>query len=87
MSINFEDKLKKSPDPDGQHEETKHRHVALIQEDHNNFAVWQIASQEKLMTEIDKDPDGVLLMIPDMWKTYTEYLDQANKVDNQHDQI
>ena len=39
------------------------------------------------MTEIDRDPDGVLSMILDMWKIYTEYLDLANKADNQRDQI
>ena len=37
-SVYFEDKLEKSPDLDWQHEETKHRHNALIQEDHDNSA-------------------------------------------------
>ncbi len=36
---------------------------------------------------MNKDPDGVLIMILDMRKTYTEYLDQANKADNQRDEI
>ncbi len=40
-----------------------------------------------LLTEINKDPDGVLTMILDMRKTYMEYLDQANKADNQGDKI
>ena len=39
------------------------------------------------MTKIDRDPDGVLSIILDMRKTYTEYLDQVNKADNQRDQI
>ena len=34
------------------------------------------------MTEMDRDPDGVLSIILDMRKTYTEYLDQANEADN-----
>ena len=33
------------------------------------------------MIEIDKNPDGVLLMILNMRKTYIGYLDQANKAD------
>ena len=36
---------------------------------------------------MDRETNGVLLMIPDMRKTYTEYLDEVNKVDNQHNQI
>ncbi len=36
---------------------------------------------------MNKDPNGVLTMILDMRKTYTEYLDQANKADNQRDKI
>ena len=39
------------------------------------------------MTKIERDPDRVLLMILDIRKTYTEYLDQANKADDQRDQI
>lgn len=34
------------------------------------------------MTEIDRDTDRILSIILDMWKTYTEYLDQANKANN-----
>ena len=74
-SVHFEDELEKSPDPDWQHEGTKRRRSALIQEEHDNFAAWQINSRKKLMTEIDRDPDKVLSMILDMRKTYTEYLD------------
>ncbi len=36
---------------------------------------------------MNKDPDAVLTMILDMQKTYTEYLDQANKADNKRDKI
>ena len=39
------------------------------------------------MTEIDRNPDGVLSMILDMRKIYTKYFDEANKADNQHNQI
>ena len=54
---------------------------------HDNSAAWQIDSQGKLMTEIDRDPDRVLSRILDMRKAYKEYLDQANKANNQRDQI
>ena len=40
-----------------------------------------------MMTEMDRDPDGILSMILDMWKIYTEYLDQANEADDQRNQI
>ena len=86
-SVHFEDELEKSPDPDWRHEETKRRRSALIEEDHDNSAAWQIDSREKLMTEMDRDPDGVLSIILDMRITYTGYLDQANKADDQCDQI
>ena len=39
------------------------------------------------MIEIDRDLDGVLSMILDMRKTYTEYFDQANKADDQRNQF
>ena len=39
------------------------------------------------MTEIDGNPEGVLAMILDMQKTYTEYLYQANKADKHYDKI
>ena len=42
------------------------------------IAAWQIDSREKLLTEMDKDPDGVLTMILDMRTIYTEYLNQTN---------
>lgn len=31
---------------------------------------------------MDKNLDGVLLVILDMWKTSTKYIDQAKKADN-----
>ena len=39
------------------------------------------------MTEIDRNPEGVLAMILNMQKMYTKYLNQANKVDKQNDKI
>lgn len=39
------------------------------------------------MTEINWDFDGVLPMILNMRKIYTRYINKANKVDDQHDQI
>lgn len=34
------------------------------------------------MSEMDRDPDGVLLMILDIQKIYRKYLDKVNKTDN-----
>lgn len=39
------------------------------------------------MIEIDSNSDGILSMILDMRKTYTEYLEQDNETDNQYDKI
>lgn len=86
-SVHFEDISEKSPEPDWRHEDTKRRRSTLAQEDHNNPAAWRIDSREKLLAEIDKDPDGVLSMILDMRSIYTEYLNQANEADKQRDQI
>ena len=46
----------------------------LAKEDCNNTAAWQIDSQKKLLTEMDKDPNKVLIMILDMCNIYTKYL-------------
>ncbi len=74
--------------PDWRNEERKHRRTTLTEEDvRDNTTAWRIDSREKLLTEMNKDPDGVLTMILDMRKTYMEYLDQANKADNQRDKI
>lgn len=54
---------------------------------HNNSTVQQINSQGKLMTEMNKNPDKVLLMIIDMLKTYMEYLYHVNKANNYYHQI
>ncbi len=50
----------------------------LTEKDCDNTAAWWIDSWEKLLTEINKDPDGVLTMILDMRNIYTEYLNQVN---------
>ena len=59
----------------------------LAEEDCDNTAAWQIDSREKLLTEMDKDPDGVLTMILDMRNIYTKYLNQANHADKQCKEI
>ncbi len=74
-SVYFEDKSEKSPDSDWRYEKTKHRHSLFIQKDHDNSAGWQIDSREKLMSEINRDPDEVLSMILDIQKIYIKYLD------------
>ena len=86
-SVHFEDELEKSPEPDWRNEERKHRRTTLAEDDRENTAAWQIDSREKLFTEMDRNPDGVLKMILDMRTIYTEYLDQANNADKQYNQI
>lgn len=54
----------------------------LVQEDHDNSITWQIVSQEKFMSEMDRNFDGVLLIIFNMKKIYIEYLNKANKADS-----
>ena len=73
-SVHFEDETKILPEPDWRNKERKHRHATLAEEDRDNTAAWQINSREKLLTEMDKDPDGVLTIILDMRNIYTKYL-------------
>ena len=80
-SVHFEDETEILPEPDWQNKERKHRRTTLAEEDCDNTATWQIDSQEKLLTEMDKDLDGVLTMILDMRNIYTKYLNQANHTD------
>ena len=87
-SVHFDDEPENLPVPDWRNEERKHRRAMLAEENAcDNTAAWRIDSREKLLTEMNKDPDGVLTMILDMRKTYTEYLDQANEADDQRDEI
>ncbi len=73
VSVHFDDEPENLPVPDWQNEERKHRRTTLAEEDVcDNTVAWQIDSQEKLLTEMNKDPDGVLTMVLDMRKTYTE---------------
>ena len=82
-SVQFEDETEILPEPDWQNEKCKHKRATITKEDRNNTAAWQIDSREKLLTEIDKDPDEVLTMILDMRNIYTEYLNQANHAHEQ----
>ncbi len=77
-SVHFDDEPENLPVPDWRNKERKHRPATLAEEDRDNTAAWRIHSREKLLTEMDKDPDGVLTMILDMRNIYTEYLNQAN---------
>ena len=86
-SVHFEDETKILPEPDWRNKERKHRRTTLAEEDCDNTAAWQIDSREKLLTEMDKDPDGVLTMILDMRNIYTKYLNQANHADKQCKEI
>lgn len=70
-----------------QNEETKYSRSTLTPEDFDNSAAWQIDNLDKLMTEIDSNPEGVLSMILDIRKTYIEYFEQANEADKQYNKI
>ena len=50
----------------------------FAEEDCNNTIAWQIYSQEKLLTEMDKGLKEVLTMILDMCTIYIKYLNQAS---------
>ena len=70
-------------EPDWQNKQRKHRHATLAEEDRDNTANWRIDNREKLLIEMDKDPNGVLIMILDMRNIYTKYLNQANHANKQ----
>ncbi len=80
-SIHFDEESENLLVLDWQNKECKHRRVTLAEENGNNITTWQINSQEKLLTELDKDSDRVLMMILDMYNIYTKYLNQANHAD------
>ena len=86
-SVYFENETKILPEPDWQNKERKHRRVTFAEEDCDNTAAWRIDSREKLLTEMDKDLDGVLTIILDMRNIYTKYLNQANYADKQCKEI
>ncbi len=86
-SVHFDDEPENLPVPDWQNKEHKHRRATLAEEDCDNTTTWRINSREKLLTEMDKDPDRVLTMILDMCNIYTEYLNQANHADEQCKEI
>ncbi len=86
-SVHFDDEPENLPVPDWRNKERKHRRTTLVEEDCDNTVAWRIDSREKLLTEIDKDPDGVLTMILDMRIIYTEYLNQTNHADKQCKEI
>ena len=77
-SVHFEDELEKLLEPDWQNKKYKHRCTMLAKKNRKNTAAWQIDSQEKLFTKIDRNLDGVLKMIFDMRTIHTKYLNQAN---------
>ena len=82
-SVHFEDETEISPESNWQNEERKYRRATFAEEDCDNTVAWRIDSREKLLTKMDKDPDGVLTMILDMRNIYTKYLNQANHADKQ----
>lgn len=53
----------------------------FAEKDQNNTEAQQINYQKKLLTERDKNPNGVLTMILDMHTIYIKYLNQANNAD------
>ena len=74
-------------EPDWQNKKRKYKHTALGKKDRKNTAAWQIDCPEKLFTEMDRKPDGILKMILDMRIIYTKYLNQANNANKQCNQI
>ncbi len=87
VSVHFDDEPENLPVPDWRNKECKHRRATLAEEDRDNTITWQIDSREKLLTDMDKDLDGVLTMILDMRNIYTEYLNQANHADERCKEI
>ncbi len=69
------------------YEKTAPRQNILIQEEYINIIAWGINYLERLLVKIEKDPKGILSMILDMQNIYTKYLDQANKVDKEYNEI
>ncbi len=70
-SVHFDDLSEKSTEQDWRHKGTKRRQSTLAQEEHTNAAAWRIDNLERLLAEIEKDPEGVLSMILDMRSIYT----------------
>ena len=75
ISVYFENESKKSSNLDWQYEKTKRRYSTLIQKDYDNSAAQQIDSQEKLINEINRDPNRLLSIIFNMQMIYIEYFD------------
>ena len=68
---------------DWRNKKRKHKRATFAEKDCDNTAAWQIDSREKLLTEMDKNPDEVLTMILDIRNIYTKYLNQANHANKQ----
>ncbi len=83
INVHFDDEPENLLISDWRNKEWKHKCATLAEKDCVNTAAWRINSQEKLLTEIDIDLDGVLMMILDMCNIYTNYMNQANYVDKQ----
>lgn len=62
------------PVSDWQNEERKHKCAIFAKKDDNHTTAWQIDSREKLLIEINKDPEEVLTIILDLRNIYTTYL-------------
>ena len=73
-SVYFENELEKLPEPDWQNKERKYKCTTFAKKNYENTVAWQINNQEKLFTEINKNPNGVLKMIFDMRTIYTKYI-------------
>ena len=87
-NVHFDNISKKLPKQDQQYENTKCRPSTFAEKQkHNNTAVWQIDSLEKLLAKIDKDLKEVVSMILDMQSIYTKYLNKTNKVDKKRNKI
>ena len=75
------------PKPDWQNKKYKYKYNTLAEKVRENIAAWQINSQEKLFIKINKNLNGVLRIILDIYTIYTKYMNQANNADKQYNQV
>lgn len=59
----------------------------FVEKNCNNTKIKQIDSKKTLLTKIDKNFNGVLMIILDMLNIYIKYLNQANHANKQYKEI
>lgn len=66
MSVYFREEYREWSDFDMWYEEIKHRRYTLAERDYDHSTAWQVDNQEKLLFEMERDINRVLLMIHDI---------------------